>query len=409
MKPIFKNIMKHQYKTNGGKYKLAVLASHPIQYQAPFYKLLSNESVDLTVLFCSEWGLKSYKDTGFGKEVKWDVPLLEGYKYKFLKNISSIPNVSKFFGLINLEIIDELKNNNYDAIWIHGWSSFTNWLAMITAFQLNVPVLMRGETNLLPQVPFWKNTLKKNILKWLFKRVSGFLSIGKYNAEFYEDYEVPKEKIFLVPYIVNNDFFISKANELTPKKFELKKKYGLPKNLPVILFSGKLIGVKRPIDLLKAYEIVSKDVESSLVYLGDGKLRNEIEVYIKAHNLKNVYLMGFKNQTELPELYAMADVFVLPSDFEPWGLVINEAMCFGLPVIISDQIGAGGDLVKDGKNGYVYSSGEINELSDKLKTLLNNNDLREAFGKNSREIISRWSYEEDVKGIEQCFKYLKKY
>ena len=386
------------------KFKLAILASHPIQYQCPFFKMLAQEAnIDLTVLFCSDWGLKTYHDEKFGQTFKWDIPLLDGYKYKFLKNISPLPNISNFWGLINPEITSELKNNNYDALLVQGWNSSTNCLAMLVAFKLNIPILLRGDTNLLPKTSLWKKSLKKIMLKWLFKNTSGFLAIGKYNAEFYENYEVPKEKIFLVPYTVNNDFFISKASELIPRKLELKEKYGIPKDLSVILFSGKLINNKRPIDLLKAYEMVPKEIKVSLVYVGDGELRNEMENYIKTHDLKNVYLIGFKNQTELPEFYTMADIFVLPSIFEPWGLVVNEAMCFGLPVIVSDKVGASGDLVKHGENGYIYETGNISLLAKHLKELLHDETKRVKFGQSSRELIEKWSYREDVLGILKLF------
>ena len=386
-------------------FKLAILVSHPIQYQCPFFKMLVQEAnIDLTVLFCSDWGLKTYHDEKFGQSFKWDIPLLDGYKYKFLKNISPLPNVSTFFGLINREIIDELKNNKYDVIWIHGWSNFTNWIAIITAFKLNIPILMRGETNLLQELALVKNFIKKLILKALFNKISGFLSIGIYNTQFYKAYGIPVKKIFFVPYTVNNEFFISKADELIPRKLELKEKYGIPKDLSVILFSGKLIDNKKPVDLLKAYEIVSKEIKAALVYAGDGELRDEMEHYIKTHNLKNVYLMGFKNQMELPEFYAIADIFVLPSRFEPWGLVVNEAMCFSLPVIVSDQVGAGGDLVKGEKNGYIFPAGDIKALSNFLKDLLKDETKQLKFGQNSKEIINKWSYKEDTIGIVNCLK-----
>ncbi len=390
------------------RFKLAILISHPIQYQAPLYKLLSNEpNIDLTVLFCSDFGLKEYKDKGFGEEIKWDIPLLDGYKYKFLKNISPFPNVSHFWGLINPEVVEELKNNNYDAIWIHGWRCLTDWFAMLSAFKLGIPVLLRGEANVLERSFSFKCLVRKFILKNIFRKVFAFLSIGTFNTEFYKNYDVPKEKIFLVPYIVNNDFFISNANKLISQKDRLKQKYNIPKDLPIILFSGKLIDNKKPLDLLKAYELVLKEINAVLIYLGDGELRKEIEKYIKTHKLKNVYLMGFKNQTELPEFYAMADIFVLPSSFEPWGLVVNEAMCFGLPVIVSDQVGASGDLVKGGVNGYIYSSKQAYELSDKLKVLLKNKILREEFGKASLGIIKNWSYKECVHGLLSCLKALR--
>ena len=243
---------------------------------------------------------------------------------------------------------------------------------------------------------------KKIILSNLFKKISAFLAIGKYNTEFYLDLGVTKEKIFLVPYSVNNDYFMSKAKELTPQKKELREKYNIPIELPVILFSGKLIDVKRPIDLLKAYHRLSKEIQAYLIFVGDGILRDELENYVKRNQIKNVYFMGFRNQTELSEFYAMADVFVLPSIQEPWGLVVNEAMCFGLPVIVSDQVGANGDLVKHGINGYIYPCGSILMLADILRKLLTDKIERNKMSKASSEMIINWSYNEDLKGITKC-------
>ena len=277
---------------------------------------------------------------------------------------------------------------------------------MLIAFTCGIPVLLRGESNLLPAVPLWKSFFKRLILKWLFKRVSVFLAIGKYNAEFYRFYGVPEEKIFLVPYTVNNDFFISKAKELLPKRIELRKKYNILEHIPLILFSGKLIDVKKTMDLLKAFEIVSKETRAALVFVGDGKLRKELENYTDKNDIKNVYFTGFRNQTELPEFYAIADVFVLPSVHEPWGLVVNEAMCFGLPVIVSDQVGAGGDLVKDGINGYIYPACNINELAKLLKKLISDKEKINQMGQASLNIITKWSYKEGVEGVLNCSKMI---
>ncbi len=389
------------------KYKIAILASHPIQYQTPLFKKLNEiPEIDLTVFFCSNQGLRNYKDLGFGKEFKWDIPLLDGYEYEFLKNYSLCPNQSKFWGLINLSIIGELKKEKYDAIWIHGWNNCTNWIAMLTAFKLGIPVLLRGESNLLNKPSLWKKLPKRILLNWLFRRISIFLAIGKYNTEFYKYYSVSKDKIFLLPYSVNNDFFISKANELKDKKEILKEKYGISKNLPVILFCGKLIHVKRPKDLLKAYEMVLKHIDVALVFVGDGHLKNDLERYCRGNNLKNVFFTGFKNQTELPEFYAMADLFVLPSSLEPWGLVVNEAMCFNLPLIVSDKVGAGGDLVKDSINGYVYEEGNIYELEKNLRKLLLNKELLKSMGINSNSIIDTWSYKECLSGLRSAINLL---
>ncbi len=151
-------------------YKVAILASHPIQYQTPFFKeLAKQENIDLKVFFCSDFGLRTYKDKDFGKELKWDIPLLEGYKYEFLPNISPVPSIFNFFGLINPGIIDNIKDGNFDAVWVHGWTHCTNWLAMLAAFRNNIPVLLRGESNLLNKTPLYKRILKSVLLPWFFK------------------------------------------------------------------------------------------------------------------------------------------------------------------------------------------------------------------------------------------------
>lgn len=387
---------------------VAILISHPIQYQVPLYgELAKCPEIKLKVFFCSKKGLDEYKDPGFGKEFKWDIPLLDGYDYEFLENISPFPDSSGFCGLINPSIIKKLKKEKFDALWVHGWSGFTDWLAMLYAFKINVPVLLRGESNLLPKAAFPKSLAKRAVLESLFKKVSAFLAIGKYNSEFYQYYGAPKEKIFLVPYAVNNDFFIRQAKELISKKNSLKQKYNIPVSMPVILFSGKLIDQKRPFDLLKAYELLSRDLKASLIFVGDGKLRNELEGHVKQNNLENVYFAGFRNQTELGEFYAIADVFVLPSSFEPWGLVVNEAMSFGLPIIISDQVGAGGDLVKEGINGYFYPACDVSSLAAKLKMILTDKENMHKMGQASRDIISTWSYKEGLNGVLNCLRSIK--
>lgn len=167
----------------------------------------------------------------------------------------------------------------------------------------------------------------------------------------------------------------------------------------MVLFSGKFREVKCPLDLLRAFSELSDQVRTALVFVGDGPLRHDMEKFVQEQDLGHIYFMGFRNQMELPKFYAMADVFVLPSGFEPWGLVVNEAMCFGLPVIVSDQVGAGADLVREGENGYVYPVGDIDRLAAILERLLQDAGLRKQMGQRSAEIISSWNYDACVKGI----------
>ncbi|MDO8469660.1 MAG: glycosyltransferase family 4 protein [bacterium] len=389
--------------------KIAILTSHVIQYQAPlFRKFAVMPGIDLTVYFCWDFGAKKMFDPEFGCAIEWDIILTEGYRHLFPKNFSLKPGPS-FLGQINLGIIPALWKGKYDAVIVYGWNSLTNWLAFATAFLRRTPVLLHGE-NPMNQESLKsgrKRAVKKIILGMLFRRVSGFLYIGEENRKFYEYYGVPKKKLFFVPYAVENDRYIEVAKTFVGKKPELKKKLGVLPDHPLVLFVGKLIGKKRPLDLLQAYELLithySLPITPSLLFVGDGELRQTLEAYAQDHGLKNVRFAGFKNQSELPECYAVADVFVLPSGIgETWGLVVNEAMCFGLPVVVSDIVGCGSDLVHRNENGFIFRLGNIDELAECIRKLVESRERVENFGKRSKEIIAHYSHEKDIEGIKEA-------
>jgi glycosyltransferase involved in cell wall biosynthesis len=244
-----------------------------------------------------------------------------------------------------------------------------------------------------------KGRVKRGVLKTFFGQVAGFLAIGTNNANFYRSYGVPEDRIFWTPYGVDNAFFTRHAKTLAGEKRSLREREGLPPNLPVILFCGKFQKRKRPLDLLKAFAPLDGESAGSLIFVGDGPLRPEMERFIADQRLKNVYLLGFRNQTELPVYYAMADVLVLPSSHEPWGLVLNEGMCFGIPVIASDRVGAAADLVQEGVNGFTYPVGNVLALRDCLRKVLVDADCRTTMGNQSRAIINRWGIKEGVEGV----------
>ena len=127
--------------------------------------------------------------------------------------------------------------------------------------------------------------------------------------------------------------------------------FGIPEKSLVILYCGRLSEEKNLYNLVRAYHQID-DERKSLIFVGDGRLRQSLQDYVDELGAESVYFFGFKNRTEIPKFYAMSDVLVLPSVRETWGIVVNEAMCFGLPVIVSNQVGAGIDLVADGENGY---------------------------------------------------------
>ena len=387
-------------RRNGSPYRLAALVSHPIQYQAPLFRALAQtREVDLDVLFCSSGSAGFFLDEGFGVEFAWDIPILEGYCYRFLRNISPRPNHRRLLGCINPEVGRVLAQGHYDALWVHGWAAATCWLGFIAASRRRIPLLLRGETNGLSERTGLSGHARRIILRRLFGHVSAFLAVGARNAEFYAANGARKERIFLAPYTVDNDFFFAKSQSLAGAKSILREREGISPSLPVILFCGKFSEAKRPLDLLKAFHSLGDDPKASLVFVGDGSFRADLQEYVLERGLKNIHFLGFRNQTEMPTCYSMADVLVLPSGHEPWGLVVNEAMCFGLPIIASDKVGAALDLVHEGVNGFVFPVGNIELLADCLRRVLLDEEMRQLMGAQSRDIIERWGINETVQGI----------
>jgi glycosyltransferase involved in cell wall biosynthesis len=211
--------------------------------------------------------------------------------------------------------------------------------------------------------------------------------------------------MFFAPCAVDNDFWQKQANQLKAQKFQLKEKLGLAPDLPVILFVGKLIPLKRIVDLLKAFKKLSSRLKAHLVLVGEGSEKRFLNYYVEQENIKRVYFAGFKNQSELPVYYSVADVFVLPSFRDRSPKAVNEAMNFGLPIILSHKVGTANDLVKDKVNGFVYPMGDAEALFRCLLTLLRRPDLMTEMGKKSLEAVSGWSFEENIRAVLKAIKY----
>jgi glycosyltransferase involved in cell wall biosynthesis len=368
--------------------KLAVFAPHPIYYQTPLWQMLANDpSIDLTVFFASKMSVGSYYDPEFGKTITWNLPVLEGYRHQFIKSIPAF--------------VMELRRDHFDAILLNSWNSFGVWAILIAAKFGGVRVLLRSENpwNQEALKTGWRQAPRRIFLKGLFKAVNAFLYIGKENRELYLRYGVPEEKLFSTPYAVDNARLVASVPDTNAASQEVRRRLKIAEDDIVIIAVGKLIQKKRPLDLIKAYEALSTN-NKALIIVGDGELRPSLEKYVTEHNIRNVHFAGFVGQADIGCYYAAADIFVLPSGAgETWGLVVNEALCFGLPIVISDMVGSAADLVRSGENGYTFPLGNIAELARNLALLIEQPALRAKFGQKSREIVREYSYEADVAGI----------
>lgn len=377
--------------------------SHPIQYFAPLYKSMNEHGITTEAWYCSDESIKGARDKQFGVDVKWDIPLLEGYKSRFFKNYSWKPSHSTgFFGLMNLGMIRELFRIPKSVIVVHGWHYFTHLSILLLAKLKGHTVCLRWE---MPQnqealKQGFKQSVRRAVLKHLlFPRISYFLNIGTQNRMLYKSYNIADSRLIFCPYSVDNKRFRSEHEKLSPSKNALRKKMNIPENAKVIVFSGKYFDKKKPLDLLDAF-IRLNDINCWLIMVGEGELRAKMETLICDQQLTNVILTGFINQSQISEYYAVGDVFVMCSTVgETWGLSVNEAMNFNLPVIVSDLTGCSIDLVKNGNNGYVFKTGNIDELTLRLKEVLIEKKL--SWTSSSHSIVDIYSYNTVCKNIVQ--------
>jgi glycosyltransferase involved in cell wall biosynthesis len=379
------------------KKNLVFINSHPIQYFAPLYKAIEKDSsFDLEVWYCSKHGLSGELDKQFGVNVKWDIPLLEGYKYDFLSNSFGKANIYSFLGLRNFSIIGKLWKQPKSIIIIHGWQYLTNLLALFFGKLFGHTVCLRGESPLIhePLENKFKMFLRKIRFNSIFRFADKCLYIGEQNKLFYLFFKVKKDNLIFVPYAVDNERFKKNYDLLHPIQDELKLKWKLPLDKRLVITSGKLIDKKRPLDLLEAFHL-SNTGNEHLIFIGDGSLKESLMQKITELRLDNdVTVTGFVNQSEIVELYAIASLYVMPSGKgETWGLSTNEAMNFKLPVIISDMCGSAYDLVKEDKNGFAFQSGNISDLSIKLKQFFSLSEVvQKQMGEISSTIIDHYAY-----------------
>ena len=391
------------------KINLIQLISHPIQYQTPLYaRLAADSDVNFQVLYCSKTGLETTTDEEFGVAIKWDIPLLNGYKHTFLKNYARRESLHHFGGLVNFGIMRALYNAEPKSIiWIHGWNYATLIMALIVGKLLGHRIFFRGDNTAVIEEKKPNTWTKRLKTFWLsqviFKMTDAFLAVGNQNSDYYRLLKVRENKIIFAPHCVDNQRFIAFKNDPKNDISTIRQRLGIPLSKKALICSGKYIDKKRPLDVLKALTLLPNRSDIFAVFVGEGNLRLEMEQFILDNNLQdNVLLTGFVNQSSMPDYYRAADLYVMCSGmYETWGLSTNEAMCFGLPVILSDMVGSAYDLI-DG-NGFMYKSGDYRALSRHIDHIFSLSDLDfQRMRDRSLSIIQQYSYENIIWGIKKA-------
>lgn len=372
--------------------RLLYLVSHPIQYQAPLLRLIAAEpGVRLCVLFERVEQAGSFHDPGFDVEIAWDHDLLSGYEHHHVTSVRAIKR----------HLLDA------DVLWIHGWDTSLRRGALELARRRAVPVLMRGENTCAAMPDGWgpRGVLKRLYLNWIFCRCAGFLCVGSENRAYYRQHGVAEDRLYEMPYAVDNEAFSASGLSASGKdaRTALRRDLGMQPDRPVVLFAGKFIRRKNPALLLQSMRRIDRRLAHRpyLLFVGDGEEGPRLREL--AAGLDWVKFLGFQNQGDLPAIYALADAFALPSQREPWGLAVNEAMAAGTAVISTDECGCSADLV-DETVGRVIPARDGPALAAALEEVLSDRSACAAMGEAARRRIASWSYAEDLAGLKTALR-----
>jgi glycosyltransferase involved in cell wall biosynthesis len=367
---------------------LAVLTTHPIQYQVPVWKgLAARGSVPFKVYYMCDQGLATSFDSGFSKSLSWDIDLLSGYNSEFLKTYRGRRSDNFWWLRLKPGFAHQLREVGAKVLWIQGWQVAAYWQAVFASSYLGTELWLRGETNTRSNAGGIGRRFKHQILRQLLGRIDRFLYIGKANRQFYLEYGIPEERLSLAPYCVDNNRFASAAEVNRPDRQHIRKQWGIPADAFCFLFAGKFVAKKRPFDLIEATRRLQRGLPGykiQLLWVGSGELDSalrqsckicfdaEKEISINAANEQpTASFVGFLNQSEISRAYVAADCLVLPSDgTETWGLVVNEAMASGLPCIVSKACGCVEDLVEPIRPDLSFPVGDIAALERAMAAVI---------------------------------------
>jgi glycosyltransferase involved in cell wall biosynthesis len=377
--------------------KIVFIISHPIQYYVPLLQGLSkNPALDVLVLYT--WGKDSIAkfDPGFNKVIEWDLPLLEGYNYEFLENVAKDPGTHHFKGIDNPSIVDRIKELAPDKLVLFGWS-FKSHLTVLRKFSGKIPIYFRGDSHLLDNAGLLKSSVRKLYLTWLYRHVDFAIAVGSQNKKYYKWLGLKDHQILFAPHAIDDHRFKDNIESDKQLALERKQQMQIPSDHLVFIYVGKF-EYRKNLQTLISAKLKLKNSKCSLVLVGNGP--DEPVLKALASTDEHIHFIDFVNQAKIASIYRMADVFVLPSISETWGLGINEAMNCGLAIIASDKVGSAIDLVN--QNGYIFKNQDIEDLSAKMNDCILDRVQIDKFKSTSLNIIKDWSLSTLISKFEQA-------
>src|SRR5467141_1480777 len=378
------------------RYRVLAVATHPVQYMTPIFRRMAKHPLlDFQVAYCTLRGAEAGHDPEFGASIQWDVPLLDGYSWTHVPNRGS--GAESFFGLLNPRMGKLIRSGKYDAVLCFiCYVRATFWMALLAA-KLSKSAFLFGTdtTTLAPRDGrAWKTAFKKIFWPRLFRLADQVLVPSSGSRDVMLSLGIPGDRVTLTPYSVDNDWWMQQASQV--HRGAVRGAWGAGPDTTVVLFCAKLQPWKRPADLLRAFAKANIP-DALLLFAGEGPLHSQLESEAASVDVASrVRFLGFVNQSQLPAVYASADLLVLPSEFEPFGLVVNEAMCCGCAAAASDRCGAARDLVAPVRPNFVFRCGDIDALAELMKKATADLAHLRDLGRTALAYVQTWSPERNI-------------
>jgi glycosyltransferase involved in cell wall biosynthesis len=292
--------------------KLAIVCSHPIQYYAPVFRRHAQSDHVRPMVFYT-WSQTvdgAVFDPDFGAKFSWDIPLLEGYEYRFVTNAASAPTPSRFFGVRTPGLAREIEQWGADAILVYGWNTHSH-LSVLVRFHGVIPVLFRGDSTLLDPIPPLRKLARRMWLRWVYSHVDTAIAVGQNSSDYYRWCGLPLGRIAHAPHSIDTVRFGDPDGVHTRRASAWRSELRIPADALVLAFAGKFTDKKDPLLLVHAF--LKLNCAAHLVFVGSGELESRLRG--EAAGRHDIHFLPFQNQSDMPAVYQLADLFVLPSRF----------------------------------------------------------------------------------------------